>query len=59
MMDPLESIDNLGGTCSKSNYSIEVFEENDCNSLELDEQDVESDISNFKDGQNHVCILIA
>lgn len=58
-MDPLQSIDNLGGT---SNYSNEIDEENDCDNLELTEnnsqyceQDADSNIlSNTNDSQNHV-----
>jgi len=57
-MDPLPSIDNLGGTSDCNN---EIDEENDCNNLDLTEnnsqcceQDVDSDISNTNDGQNHV-----
>ncbi|KAL4136357.1 hypothetical protein QTP88_007905 [Uroleucon formosanum] len=57
-MDPFPSIDNLGGT---SDYSHEIDGENDCNNLDLTEnnsqcceQDVDSDISNTNDGQNHV-----
>ncbi|KAF0712037.1 MADF domain-containing protein, partial [Aphis craccivora] len=57
-MDPLQSIDNLGGT---NNYSSEIDEENDCNILELTENDsqyceqnVDSEIlSNANDDQNH------
>jgi len=58
-MDPLQSIDNLGGT---SNYSSEIDEENDCNILELTENDsqyceqnIDSEIlSNTNNDQNHV-----
>jgi len=61
-MDPLPSIDNLGGT---SDYSHEIDEENDCNNLDLTEnnsqcceQDVDTDISNTNnDGQNHVSLF--
>ncbi|XP_025406353.1 uncharacterized protein LOC112680473 [Sipha flava] len=57
-MDPLPSIDNLGGT---SDYSHEIDEENDCNNLDLTEnnsqcceKDVDIDVSNTNDGQNNV-----
>lgn len=58
-MDPLESIDNLGGTCSNDNNEID--EENDCielyltdNNSQCCEQDVDIHMSNTKDDQNHV-----
>lgn len=58
-MDPVKSIDNLGGT---SNYSNEIYEEKDCDNLELTEnsslyfdQDADSNIlSNTNVSQNHV-----